>query len=257
MSLETAFIMLQSPHPVRQEDAADALWTHAHLNDAMKVAIREAGAIPLLVELLESCRSADARRSSAGALANIAHENAENKVAIREAGAIPPLLALVEFGGAYSRPMSVDALRMLTHNNEDNAVATALARGRVEAIVELARRGSVTIRTKLWGNPFEVVVQNAGAGAKRKAALVVAKLFRDCVEFPAPYDIKVAIASFLQEVTLGKEHPCYNSPDREPDRESYSTLPISRTRFYRSPEPERESYSRNRTRFGDVGCDRT
>ena len=200
MSFETAFIMLQSPHPVRQEDAADALWTHAHLNDAMKVAIREAGAIPLLVELLESCRSADARRSSAGALANIAHENAENKVAIREAGAIPPLLALVEFGGAYSRPMSVDALRMLTHNNEDNAVATALARGRVEAIVELARRGSVTIRTKLWGNQGIVdlvVVHNAGAGAKRKAALVVAALFRDCVEFPVPYDIKTAIASYL------------------------------------------------------------
>ena len=200
MSLETAFIMLQSPHPVRQEDAAGALWTHAHLNDAMKVAIREAGAIPLLVELLESWRSADARRYAAGALANIAHENAENKIAIREAGAIPPLLALVEFGGAYSRPMSVDALRMLAHNNEDNAVATALARGRVEAIVELARRGSVTIRTKLWGNQGIVdlvVVQNAGAGAKRKAALVVAALFRDCVEFPVPYDIKTAIASYL------------------------------------------------------------
>ena len=194
MSLETAFIMLQSPHPVRQEDAAGALWTHAHLNDAMKVAIREAGAIPLLVELLESWRSADARRYAAGALANIAHENAENKIAIREAGAIPPLLALVEFGGAYSRPMSVDALRMLAHNNEDNAVATALARGRVEAIVELARRGSVTIRTKLVSN---IVVQNAGAGAKRKAALVVAALFRDCVEFPVPYDIKTAIASYL------------------------------------------------------------
>ena len=166
----------------------------------MKVAIREAGAIPLLVELLESWRSADARRYAAGALANIAHENAENKIAIREAGAIPPLLALVEFGGTYSRPMSEDALRMLAHNNEDNAIATALARGRVEAIVELARRGSVTIRTKLWGNQGIVdlvVVQNAGAGAKRKAALVVAALFRDCVEFPVPYDIKTAIASYL------------------------------------------------------------
>ena len=89
---------------------------------------------------------------------------------------------------------------MLAHNNEDNAVATALARGRVEAIVELARRGSVTIRTKLWGNQGIVdlvVVQNAGAGAKRKAALVVAALFRDCVEFPVPYDIKTAIASYL------------------------------------------------------------
>ena len=190
MSFETAFIMLQSPHPVRQEDAADALWTHAHLNDAMKVAIREAGAIPLLVELLESWRSADARRSSAGALANIAHENAENKVAIREAGAIPSLLALVEFGGAYSRPMSVDALRMIAHNNEDNAVATALARGRVEAIVELARRGSVRVGGAL-------VVANAGAAVKRRATLVVATLFRDCVNSDIPYDMKTAIASYL------------------------------------------------------------
>jgi hypothetical protein len=190
--------MLQSVDYERREDAAYALWTHAHLNDAMKIAIREAGAIPLLIELLKS-GSADTRRSAASALENIAHANAENQVVIREAGGIPPLLARVE-GGGRAATNSVDALRMLAHNNEDNAVATALARGRVEAIVELARRGSVTIRTKLWGNQGIVdlvVVHNAGAGAKRKAALVVATLFRDCLEFPAPYDIKTAIASYL------------------------------------------------------------
>ena len=201
--IDEAVMMLQDVDDERKEIAALALWRYAHANDAMIVAIREAGAIPLLVELLKS-GSAEARRYAAGALENIADANAENKVVIREAGGIPPLLALVEGGSAYAGPISayagpisVSALRTLAHNNEDNAVATAVARGRVEAIVELARRGSVTIRTKLWGNPFEVVVQNAGAGAKRKAALVVAKLFRDCVEFPAPYDIKVAIASFL------------------------------------------------------------
>ncbi|KAH8056871.1 hypothetical protein JL722_7089 [Aureococcus anophagefferens] len=88
---------------------------------------------------------------------------------------------------------------MLAHNNEDNAVATALARGRVEAIVELARRGSVTIRTQFSDMPseFVTVVQDAGAGAKRKAAVVVATLFRDRVEFPVPYDIRTAIASYL------------------------------------------------------------
>ena len=200
MTLETAVIMLQSVNDERREDAAYALWTHAHLNDAMKVAIREAGAIPLLIELLKS-GSADTRRSAASALENIAHANAENTALIVEAGGIPPLLALVEAAGSViAGLMSVEALRMLAHNNEDNAVATALARGRVEAIVELARRGSVTIRTKLWGNQGIVdlvVVQDAGAGAKRKAALVVAALFRDCVEFPVPYDIKTAIASYL------------------------------------------------------------
>ena len=192
MSLETAFIMLQRVDDKRREEAAYALWTHAHLNDAMKVAIREGGAIPLLIELLKS-GSADTRRSAASALETIAHANDENRVVIREAGGIPPLLARVEGGGRAARN-SAWALRMLAHNNEGNAVATALARGRVEAIVELARRGSVTIRTKLFSN---IVVQNAGADAKRKAVLVVAALFRDCFEFPVPYDIKTAVASYL------------------------------------------------------------
>ena len=181
--------------------AAHALWDHAYLNDADGVTIREAGAIPPLVGLLET-GSADASYYAANVLETVA-VNDENRVVIREAGGIPPLLALVEGGCASTGLTSVEALRMLAHNNEDNAVATALARGRVEAIVELARRGSVTIRTKPGGarNPFKivdlVVVQNAGAGAKRKAALVVAALFRDCVEFPVPYDIKTAIASYL------------------------------------------------------------
>ena len=199
MSLATAVIMLESVYKEHQEGAAYALWRHAHFNSTMKVAIRDAGAIPLLVELLLSGKG-EAKRYAAGALGSIAHANAENTALTVEAGGIPPLLALVEATVfADTRAISVNALRILAHNNEDNAVAIALARGRVEAIVELARRGSVTIRTKIWGNPFEVVVRDAGAGAKRKAALVVAALFRDCVEFPVPYDIKTAIASFLQD----------------------------------------------------------
>ena len=177
--------------------AADALWDHVRFNDANKVAFREAGAIPLFVGLLET-GGADVRYYAANALETVA-VNAENRVVIREAGGIPPLLALAE-GGGRAATSSAAALRVLARNNDENAVATVLARGRVEAIVELARRGSVTIRAELYGNQGIVdlvVVQNAGAGAKRKAALLVAKLFRDCVEFPAPYDIKVAIASYL------------------------------------------------------------
>ena len=131
---------------------------------------------------------------------SIAYDNTENKVVIREAGGLRALVALVEGRSVNVKAIAARTLRRLSHNNDENAVAIALARGRVEAIVELARRGSVTIRTKLWGNQGIVdlvVVHNAGAGAKRKAALVVAALFRDCVEFPVPYDIKTAIASYL------------------------------------------------------------
>ena len=62
----------------------------------------------------------------------------------------------------------------------------------LEAVVELARRGSVTVNNAS-------VVSNAALPAKRKAALVVAALLRDGVpEFKsAPGDIKAAIASFL------------------------------------------------------------
>ena len=198
MTLKTAVIMLQSVD--YEEDAAYAMWVHARSNDATKVAIREAGAIPLLVELLKS-GGTDTRDYAASALENIAHENAENKVVIRQAGGIPPLLALVEGGGSVNTGLiSALALRMLAHNNDDNAVATALAQGRVEAIVELARRGSVTARKSPGSQvafEFVAVVHNAGAGAKRKAALVVATLFRDCLEFPVPYGIKTAIASYL------------------------------------------------------------
>ena len=195
-----------------QISAANALWVFADEDAANRDAIRGAGGIPPLVAMIESgSSSAGVRLHATGALGSIAYDNTENKVVIREAGGLRALVALVEGRSVNVKAIAARTLRRLSHNNDENAVAIALARGRVEAIVELARRGSVTV-LRARGRvetivelaqrgsvtvDAKVVVENAGAAAKRKAALVVARLFRDCVDSAIPYDIKTAIASYL------------------------------------------------------------
>ena len=79
---------------------------------------------------------------------------------------------------------------MLAGNDEDGALSIAAAVG-FDALLQLARRGRVTVNN-------ETVVQSAGIPVKRKAALVVAQL----IEAAAPrtkfsLDIKKAIWSYL------------------------------------------------------------
>jgi len=153
-----------------------ALWALRWLACRDDVPIAEAGGIPLLVELLRD-GSARAKLDAAWALCHLAYWNAANKVAIAEAGAIPPLVQLLRDRSAYAKFPASLALRGLAHNNEANAVALAVAIAvtvGLEALVELARSGDVTV-DNTW------IVRNAGVPAKRKAALVVAALLRDCV----------------------------------------------------------------------------
>ena len=96
-----------------------------------------------------------------------------NATLIAEAGGIPPLLDLVRDGSKNDIFWAAHALNRLAHNNDANAVAIAVAVG-FDAVVELARSGDVTAGDR-------TVVCNAGLPAKRKAALVVAALLRDCV----------------------------------------------------------------------------
>ena len=173
--------------PERQR-AAHKLWRLAHADAANRDAIREAGGIPPLVALIWSGR-ADVKYYATGALRSLARNNAENKVAIRQAGGLGALVSTIDDGDVV-KTAAASTLWQLSYDNDENAVATALARGRIEAIVELARRGSVRVGG-------ELVVANAGAAVKRKATLVVATLFRDCVGSAVPYDMKTAIASYL------------------------------------------------------------
>ena len=60
----------------------------------------------------------------------------------------------------------------------------------LEALVELARRGSVTVDNRS-------AVLGAGVPAKRKAALVVAALLCDFVSDSVPREIKGLIGPYL------------------------------------------------------------
>ena len=170
---------------------ARALGDLAYANDANRVLIAEAGGIPPLVEHLRD-GSAEAKLWAARALRELADNNPANKVLIVEASGIPPLVELLRDGSQIAKYQAAHALRHLALNNAANAVAIAVTVGGLEALVELARGGRVTVNNRS-------VVRNAGIAAKRKSALVVAALLRDCVpEFKsAPGDIKDAIGSFL------------------------------------------------------------
>ncbi|KAH8076702.1 hypothetical protein JL721_726 [Aureococcus anophagefferens] len=120
----------------------------------------------------------EVKAEAAQALGTRAYDHAANQVLFAEAGAIPLLVELI---------FVEDALYNIAYNNDANAVAIAAAVG-LEEIVKLARRGRVIVGGR-W--------VDAGVPAKRKAALVVAKLIGDCVPDSIPRDIKAAIWSYL------------------------------------------------------------
>ena len=107
-------------------------------NDDNKVAIAAAGGIAPLVELVRSGR-ADAKGSAARALANLSR-NADNRVAIAAAGGIAPLVEVVWSGSDRAKGWAANALRNLAYYNPDNQVAIA-ATGAIAPLVALTRSG--------------------------------------------------------------------------------------------------------------------
>ncbi|KAH8071901.1 hypothetical protein JL720_11404 [Aureococcus anophagefferens] len=172
-----------------KSEAACALYYLAFNNDN-KVLIAEAGGIAPLVDLLRD-GSASAKLRSARALGNLAHNNDANKVAVAVAGGIPPLVELLRDGSARANLRPRGAARPRGQQRRQRRRDRA-GRRQPQALVELARRGRVTVDNRS-------AVLGAGVPAKRKAALVVAALIRDYVpEFKsAPRDIKGLIGTYL------------------------------------------------------------
>ena len=176
---------------LRDGSANGKLWTAGALGNLARDAanrdlIAEAGGITPLVELLRDGR-VEAKAEAARALWNLACDNGANKVAIAEAGGIPLLVELLRDGFADARRSAAGALCNLANNNASNAVAIAAAVS-LEALVQLARRGRVIVDDRS-------VVSNAGA--KRKAALLVAALLGGCVPDSVPRVLKAVIGSYL------------------------------------------------------------
>mgnify|MGYP001980322587 CR=1 FL=1 len=166
--------------------AAQELCTHAQYlvyYPHARVLIAEAGGIAPLVDLLRD-KSATAKHFAVRTLDFLVRHTAKGLL-IAEAGGIPPLVDLQRHGWVTAGEVLLD----IAHNNDVNAVAIAMTVG-FDALVELARRGSVTVNNAS-------VVSNAALPAKRKAALVVAALLDDSVPDSVPRDIRDVIVSYL------------------------------------------------------------
>jgi len=130
--------------------------------------IARAGAIPLLVDLLQS--GGEGTRWAAAALADLACKNADNTVAIAAAGGIAPLVELVRSGRADAKASAAGALGNLACN-DDNKVAIAAAGG-IAPLVEVVRSGCAraknsaanALQNLAYYNPDnEVAIAAAGA----------------------------------------------------------------------------------------------
>ena len=196
------------------------------------VLIAEAGAIAPLVQLLRD-GSTEAKERAAYTLRCLVNNNV-NAVLITEAGGIAPLVELLR--DATLRASAIWAgmtLRDLADINDAYAVAIALTVG-FDAVVELARRGSVTVNN--WSGPRdingrgllrpeeELIVSNAGVPAKRKAALVVAKLVGACVPDTVPRDIKSVIVSYLWPAATHEPASSDEEPQESDEDDSESSF---------------------------------
>ena len=141
--------------------------------------------------LVRALREGDdaAKLAAARSLHPLVQRNASDRVLFAEAGGIPPLVELLRDGSADAKQQAANALWYLASTNDANAVEIAAAVG-LEALVQLARDGRVTVG-------YRSLVPNAGAPAKRKAALVVAALLRACVPDSVPREIKAFIGTYL------------------------------------------------------------
>ena len=172
MEIEGLVRALREGDDAAKTAAAEALCRRTAMYSWYTKRVAEAGGIRPLVDLL-SDGSAEGKQWAVRTLGDLAWGDDANWVLIAEAGGIPPLVELLRDGSAGAKFESARALSILASNNDANAVAIAVTVG-LEALVQLARGGDVTV-DNTW------IVRNAGLPAKRKAALVVAALLRDCV----------------------------------------------------------------------------
>ena len=208
---------LREGDDVAKAAAAWALGDLAYDEDD-QVVIAAAGGIPPLVDLLRD-GSAEVQNQAAWALKSFTFtSDAANLVAA--AGGIPPLVELLRDEHATwhtgAKSEAFWALHSLARNNDANAIAIAAAVS-LEALVQLARRGRVTVENQ-W------VVRDAALPAKRKAALVVAKLVSACVPDSVPRDIKAVIVSYLWPAATHEPASSDEEPQESDEDDSESSF---------------------------------
>ena len=143
-----------------QAEAAGALWELAR--DGAQDAIREAGAVPKLVALLDLHMP-----NAVSALWFLARNHAGNRDAIREAGGVPKLVAALRV--PVLGKLATGALLSMAYDNQAN-VAAILAAGAVPELVALLADSATNISPyKAAGVLALLAGMRAGQDAVREA----------------------------------------------------------------------------------------
>ncbi|KAF9596169.1 hypothetical protein IFM89_007487 [Coptis chinensis] len=137
-AIDALLLKLSNRDPEDQRAAAGELRLLAKRNGDNRVCIAEAGAIPLLVELLSSPDSRT-QEHAVTALLNLSI-NETNKVSIVNAGAIPDIVDVLKNGSMEARENAAATLFSLSVIDE-NKVAIGAA-GAIPALIDLLCHGS-------------------------------------------------------------------------------------------------------------------
>ncbi|KAH9611487.1 hypothetical protein KSS87_010184 [Heliosperma pusillum] len=117
--------------------AADAITNLAHENSNIKSLLRIEGAIPPLVELLESS-DLKVQRAAAGALRTLAFKNDENKNLIVECNALPALVLMLLTDDPAIHYEAVGVIGNLVHSSP-HIKKEVLAAGALQPVIGLLR----------------------------------------------------------------------------------------------------------------------
>ena len=181
-------------------------------------AIREAGAVPHLVNLLQAGDGSEAAQQAAGALRNLAANNTANKDAVREAHGIPPLVSLLRAGHtSLSSQKAAGALRNLAANNTPNQDLIREAGGIAE-LVTLLHAGS----NSLAAQESAAALANLAAGnSTNKDAIREAGAITPLLQLLQPTGTEVAqhafaaIANILSPVMALLQPNVFHTRDAE------------------------------------------
>lgn len=110
-----------------------------------KSAIKESGALPMLVGILKDGGNAE-REHSAGALWHLAHDSAI-KIALRELGVFAPLVALVKGGSRAQQTAALGCMWALAHGNANNKACLRSA-GAIAVVAALLKEQGLPLPVK-------------------------------------------------------------------------------------------------------------
>ena len=153
--------------------AALAIWRLAEENGPIQTAMREAGVIAPLVQIVGSA-VAEMQSNAAGAIAALARDHPENQKQLVRAGAVVPLCALARDGSEDTKVQAAAAMWALAQDNAPNKTTVAKLGG-IEPLVgstcrTAPRTGVFVFAPPLTGRPSTPATWQCCRRSARKKA---------------------------------------------------------------------------------------